>query len=99
MFVWRGRDCEYIAVACAATVDAARKLLVKEVRAEGEEMRVISLALKDVQERMPEIFSRPNAEFVLLSNGQLEVQALYVEMLQKKIDRLEKKNLFSAVVQ
>lgn len=90
MFVWRGHDCEYMAVACAATVDAARKLLVKEIRAQGEGMRVISLALKDVQERMPEIFSRPNAEFVLLSNGQLQVQDLYLEMLRKKIAELEK---------
>jgi hypothetical protein len=88
-----------MAVACAATVDAARKLLMKEVRAEGEEMRVISLALKDVQERMPEIFSRPNAEFVLLSNGQLQVQDLYLEMLRKKIAELEKNNTFFGSVQ
>ena len=91
MFVWRGRDCEYMAVVYAATVAAARKLLTEEIYGEEcESTPVICHALKDVQEKTPEIFYRPNAEFVLLASGQRQVQVLYPEMLRKKIAGLEK---------
>ena len=90
MYVWRGRP-GYLAVAFAMSVAEARDLMAKEMDGGGDESTPVrNRAAAEIQENMPEIFMRSNAEFVLTNSGELEEMDLLCERKQKEIKSLKR---------
>jgi hypothetical protein len=93
MYVWDGRGA-YKVVVCATHLEEARRLAILEIEHFGligaSHDSPIARAKDHVSNTMPDLYFRPNAEFVLTVNGETEELNFLLEAKDEQLKALQK---------